>query len=151
MNALPEDQTIVAHGKHFHFKANQVKAFQSDAIGTFILRERAELGFIEIPAMFNEEEGDIGDYNKDPKVIEERRQAGVDNYCAHLRKILYNLQVSLKKDLELKNLRMDPRTLATDSDLKHMEQLVRYQSKREDKEQLKIDRIKELEKKLEKV
>lgn len=151
MNALPEEQTIMAHGKHFHFKANQVKAFQNDSIGTFILRERADHGFVEIPAMFNEEEGDVGDYNRDPKIIEEKRKVGVDNYCANLRRILYNLQVSLKKDLDLKNLRMDPRNLATDGDLKHMEQLVKYQTKREDTEQLKIDRIKELEKKLEKV
>lgn len=149
MNSLDEEQTILAHGKHFFFKARQVKPFYSDAIGAFILKERAELGMIEVPAIVNDDEGAVEDYVKDPKVLEERRKAGVEAYCVHLRKVLYNLQVSLRKDLDSKNMKMDVRTLATSGDLNHMEKLVKYQTRKEDAEQVKVDRIKQLEKALE--
>lgn len=148
MNTIDEDQTIVAHGKHFAFKSQQIKPFLNDKIADFILRERKQFGFVEVPKLESVDEGEIDSHSKDPKVLASVREQGIRNYTAFLRAQLYNLQVSLKKDLDLKGLRADPRSFATDKDLEHMEKLIKYQTTGEDPEQKKIDRIRELEKKL---
>lgn len=154
MNSLDEDQTIVVWGKHFTFKPRQIKAIHSDEVASFILRERKEFGFIEIPKLVTLEEGTVDKYDESPEgkaLIEEKRKEGIEEYCRRLRRVVYNLQVSLKKDLAIKNIQMDPLTMATDEDVKHMELLVKYQAKKEDAAQVRIDRAKKLEKLLEKV
>jgi len=154
MNALDEDQTTIVHGKHFTFKGKQIKPFQNDNIADVILRERKEYGFVEIPKMENEDEGAIEDYDRSPAgqaLIEEKRKEGIEAYCARLRRTIYNLKVSLKKDMSLKNMNMDPLELASDGDIKNMELLVKYQSKKEDASQVKLDKARKLEKALEKL
>lgn len=153
MNALDEEQTIIVWGKHFTFKPRQIKAMHNDEVASFILRERRELGFVEIPKMSTEEEGLVDKYDESPEgkaLIEEKRKQGIEEYCSRLRRIVYNLQVSLKKDLAIKNMAIDPMQLASDGDVRHMEQLLKYQTKKEDALQTRIEKAKKLEKLLEK-
>lgn len=154
MNSLDEDQTVIVYGKHFYFKGKQIKPFHNDDIASFILKERRELGFVEIPKVGNVDEGDIEDYDRSPAglaVIEEKRKEGINEYCARLRRVVYNTQVSLKKDLAMKSINMDPLHLASDADVKHMEQLVKYQTKKQDNAQTRVEKAKKLEKELEKM
>lgn len=154
MNALDEDQTTIVHGKHFTFKGKQIKPFQNDTIADVIIRERKEYGFVEIPLLENAEEGAIEDYDRSPAglaLVEDKRKEGIEAYCARLRKTIYNLKVSMRKDLALKNMQIDPLELASDGDIKNMELLVKYQSKKEDANQVKLDKARKLDKALEKL
>lgn len=154
MNSLDEDQTTIVHGKHFTFKGKQIKPFQNDSIADVIIRERKEHGFVEVPKIETADEGAIEDYDRGPAglaLIEEKRREGIEAYCAKLRKTIYNLKVSLKKDLAMKNMQIDPLELASDGDIKNMELLVKYQSKKEDANQMKLDKARKLDKALEKV
>lgn len=154
MNSLDEEQTVSVGGKHFSFKGKQIKPFQSEDIASFILRDRADLGFVEIPQLVTEDESAVGDYDKSPaglSLIEEKRRQGIEAYCARLRKTVYNLQVSLKKDLAIKNMNIDPMHYATDKEVQQMEHLVKYQTRKEDPAQSRVDRAKKLEKALEKI
>lgn len=147
MNALDDDQTTIVHGKHFSFKAKQIKPFQNEEIANTILRERKEMGFVEIPKIQSDDETVVEDYDRSPAglaIIEDCRHKGIEEYCNKLRKQVYNLQVSLKKDLAVKNMNIDPSHLATDGDLKTLEQLVKYQSRKEDVSQVRADRTKKL-------
>lgn len=153
MNALDEDQTAVVGGKHFSFKGRQIKPFQNDEVANVILTMKAELGFVEIPKVKSDDDSVLEDYDKSPAglvVIEEKRKSGIEAYCRRLKAIVYNLQVSLRKDLAVKNINIDPSHLATDADLQHMEQLAKYQTRKEDASQIRADKIKKLEKQLEK-
>lgn len=154
MNALDEDQTTIVHGKHFTFKGKQIKPFQNDTIADVIIRERKEYGFVEVPKIETADEGAIEDYDRSPvglALIEDKRKEGIDAYCARLRRTIYNLKVSLKKDLAMKNMAVDPLEMASDGDIKNMELLVKYQSKKEDANQIRLDKARKLDKALEKV
>lgn len=153
MNALDEDQTVMVGGKHFSFKGKQIKPFQNDEIADFILKMKSELGFVEIPKLTTEDESAVDDYDRSPAghaLIEEKRKSGIEAYCRRLKAIVYNLQVSLRKDLAIKNMNIEPSHLASDGDLLHMEQLAKYQTRKEDAGQVRADKIKKLEKILEK-
>lgn len=147
MNALDEDQTVVIHGKHFSFKGKQIKPFQNDDIANIILKNKRENGFVEIPKLELTDESAVEDYDRSPAgqtVIEQARRSGIEEYCNKLRKQVYNLQVSLKKDLAMKNMNIDPSHLATDGDLHSMEQLVKYQNRKEDISHIRAEKAKKL-------
>lgn len=151
MNCLDEEQTIVVGGKHFHFKANQIKQFYQDTFANIILREKAEYGFVEIPLVgAGTEDDNSGVASTDKVLIDAKRKEGIENYCNRLRNLVYNAQVSLQKDLDIKGIKISYQAIASDGDLKNMEKLAKYQSKREDANQVRVDRIKQLEKQLEK-
>lgn len=150
MNCLDEEQTVIVGGKHFHFKPKQIKQFYQDTFANFILREKSEYGFVEIPTINTTEDDNSGVASSDKDLIEAKRKEGIENYCSHLRKLVYNAQVSLQKDIDLAGLKIGYQAIASKGDLKNMEKLVKYQSKREDVDQVNVDRIKQLEKQLEK-
>lgn len=151
MNALDEDQTVMVGGKHFSFKGKQIKPFQNDDVADVILKLKAELGFVEIPKLKTDDDSLVDDYDRSPaglELVESKRKEGIENYCRRLKAIVYNLQVSLRKDLAVKNMNIEPSHLASDGDLKHMEQLAKYQTRKEDAAQVRADKIKKLEKQL---
>lgn len=150
MNCLEEEQTVIVGGKHFHFKPRQIKQFYQDTFANFILREKSEYGFVEIPTLNTTEDDNSGVASTDKDLIEAKRKEGIEAYCSYLRKLVYNAQVSLQKDIDLKGLKISYQAVASKGDLKNMEKLVKYQAKREDADQLQVDRMKQLEKQLEK-
>lgn len=146
MNCLDEENKVVVGGEHFHFKPNQIKYFYNNAISSSLLRIYQEHGFIELPEGLQEKEMQESEEGK--KIIAEARKEGIERYCDKLRGQIYNLQVSLKRDLDQKNYKVDPRVYASKGDIKAMEQLVKYQSKNEDATQRQVEYLKDLEKKL---
>lgn len=149
MNCLDEDQTVIVGGKHFAFKARQVKQFYQDQFADFILREKADAGFVEIPSIVGEDDNSSTPVT-DKEALDAKRKDGIEAYCRRLRQLIYNCQVSLQRDLDIKGIKIDYKALASDGDLRNMEKLAKYQGKKEDADQLKVDRIKQLEKQLEK-
>lgn len=155
MNALDEAQTVTVGGNTFHFAPRQVKAFYNNDIASVITRIKGEFGFIELPAELEyiahlkPEQQKNGVAPEHKEILESKRKEGVEAYCRRLRGLIYNAQVSLRKDLEMANIKADPRTFASEGDVKNMEQLVKYQTSKNDETQVRVDKLKELEKKLE--
>lgn len=156
MNALDEDNKVVVGGNTFTFRPKQIKEIYQTDIAHIITRHKAEFGFVGLPddltyiAHVKPENFDKQVPEEHKALIEEARKSGVEAYCRRLRQLVYNMQVSLKQDLEKANIKADPKVFASDGDLRNLEQLVKYQAKREDIEQKRIDKLKELEKHLEK-
>lgn len=146
MNCLDESQTIRVGGNDFYFKPREIKYFYQEKLAYIIANERKEYGFIGLPEELADKEAREAPAAK--ALIEDLRKKGVEAFCTKLRNQIYNLQVSLKKDLDMSNLKMDPRVLASKGDLQAMELLLKYQSKHEDADQERINKIKDLEKKL---
>ena len=145
LNASAETQVFRVHGNTFSMKAGQIKSFQ-DNIADFIGKERKELGLVILPAELE----DL-DYRQSPEgisLLEKHRKEGVDNRVKCLRQVIYNNQVSLKRDLEMANIKADPKVFASDGEIAAYEEMAKYQRQLEDAEQAKLDRIKELERKI---
>lgn len=155
LNCLDEDKSTTVGGNTFFFKAKQLKHFHNEDIAKIIVRNKAEDGFVELP-------NDLEYLAHIPphktfeemaspehlKIIEDARKKGIENYIAKLRKLVYNAQVSLPRDLARKDYKYDPRIEYSDGDLHNIQQLLKYQTSKEDASQAKIEKIKELEKKL---
>jgi hypothetical protein len=144
MNCLDEEQTAVVGGAHFTFKPRQIKHIYQESIAGLLTSEKKEYGFVSLPEEILDKE--FADSPAGKAILEAKRKEGVDAFCKKLRSQLYNLNVSLKQDLDKSNLKVDPRVFASEGDIKAMELLAKYQSRKEDEDQKKVDRIKELEK-----
>lgn len=153
MNALDEENTVVVGGNHFTFKPKQIKMIFQPHIADFIARDRREYGFVELPGVLGEKEIETaGEFTATPEgksLVASKSREGIENYCERLRWLLFNQQVSLKRDLEKANHKEDPRVYANDAIIKQMECLSRYQTQKADSDQQRIEKMKDLEKKLE--
>lgn len=151
LNSLDKEQTVVVGGNHFHFKANEIKYFHNNSISNFLTLDRADHGFMGLPdemvhlAQSKPEILEKIITPEDKEIIKEKKATGIENYCKKLRAQVYNLQVSLLKDLRKANDPTDPRIHASKGDVQAMEELVKYQSKNQDADELRLDKIKKLE------
>lgn len=145
LNASAEPQHFTVYGKHFEMKPGQIKTFQ-DHFARFISLERKYLGLVVLPEAL--EDIDFRQTEEGKKMLEASRAEGVRNRVAELNRVKYNLEVSLKRDLEMKNIKADVRSFASDGEIKAYEELLKYQTAGNDESEKKIERLKELEKKL---
>jgi len=149
MNCLDEPNTAVVGGNYFTFKAGQIKPIHQEGIARIISQNKRDDGFVELPDELDGTE--YPDWAQTPEgkaLIAQKKREGIETHCAHLRQVVYNLQVSLKQDLEKQNIKADPRVFASKGEIAALEKLVKYQDKEQDQDQLRIDRVKELEKKM---
>lgn len=146
MNCLDRDNDVVVGGATFKFKPNQIRVIYQPDIANTIVRLKGEFGFVGLDDTMEDPEYRASEAGK--KEILARRADGVNQYCQRLRTLIYNAQVSLRMDLERSNIKADPKVFASDGDIHNLEELLKYQTQKSDEDQKKIDRIKELEKKL---
>lgn len=150
LNALDQENSVTAGGNTFTFKPKQVKHFFNEDIAKFICSYKAEQGFMAVPSEFDDAERPelrVGPAYE--AVIAELAKKGVENYCAFLSRLIQNEKISLMKDLRRNNDPSDPRYHMSPGMVKNLEDLAKYRAKKDDAEQRKVDRIKELEKSLE--
>ncbi len=145
LNASEKAQHVTVFGNHFVLKAGQVKNFQ-DNIAGFLSVDRADMGFVALPEEFMDPS--YGATPEGKEIFEKARAQGVAARIRHLKQIVYNLQVSLRQDLDKNNIKADARTFASDGEIDAMEELLSYQKAEEDETKKKVDRIKEIESKL---
>jgi hypothetical protein len=77
-----------------------------------------------------------------------KREEGIGNYVSHLNAMVMNAQVSLARDLARADYKYDAKYEYSEGDIRNMEQLVKYRTKKEDSLYKKVDKATELEKKL---
>jgi hypothetical protein len=145
MNASCETQVFKVFGNVFTLKPGQIKMFQ-DNISQEIAISRRSFGLVQLPEEFTDPEFARSEEGK--KLLLAKKAEGIQNRVQYLKTIVYNLQVSLKNDLDKANLKVDPRALASEGEIAAMEELAKYQDNEEDEKHKKLERVKELEKKL---
>ena len=154
MNTRDDSIVIKAFGNWYEWKPMQVKFIYENELAHWLVKERNYEGLVGLPEEL--EEYNVRKYPQNQNTlppeakskIQDAIKAGRAAYCAHLRTVIYNLQVSLRQDLEQANIKADPKVFASPGEIKAMEELVRYQSLGDDAEQAKIEHLKELEKKI---
>jgi hypothetical protein len=144
-NATNEIQRTKALGNWFEFKPKQIKQMNEN-IAHFLTTERGDCGLVGLP-----EEMEDPEYRSSPEgkaILAEKEQQGIDSFVKAQRALIYNNQVSLRKDLDKNNMKLDPAALASDGELNAMRIVAAYQAKKDDSEQKKIDEVRELIKKV---
>lgn len=144
-NATEEEQSFKAAGNWFTFKPKQIKNMNDD-IATFIALNRKEHGVVVLPQEF--EDLDYKNSEEGKKVLEKMTAQGVDAYISGLRAIIANNQVSLRQDLEKANIKADPAAFASDGEIAAMRLVKKYNDKKKDMEQEKINEVANLMKEI---
>lgn len=105
LNGLDKDVHIQVFGKHFDFKPGQIKAFDNPQMVNKICASLGEEGLVEWPedAMEWDRKGDEWAQLMASKKLEAKM-----NRFKKLEFIRYNEEVSLKKDLQGKNIQANP-------------------------------------------
>ena len=148
-NCTQETITVKVAGNYFTFKPGQERVIHQEAIARFIEMDLKASGLVVLPALMTDDE------EVTPEQLEERKLAGADHkkelleqgldrYVARHREVIYNNQVSLRRDLDMANIKVDPAAHASKGELDAMRLVAKYQKRTEDAEQSKIDEVKKL-------
>ena len=158
-NGTMETVTIKAHGNFFTFKPESFKKM-NDNLAQFIAEHRLEEGLVVLPSEFEDKEND-GALNKEFAASEEGkamlvtyRQKSIDGLVSKHRRVIYNNQISLARDLGKNNDKSNPALYATERGadgkcaMDSFEIVAKYQDLKKDSEQKNVDRIKEIMEKI---
>lgn len=144
-NATAETISVKVYGNYFTFKPKQIKTLQ-DNVAHEMVTSRSEDGLVGLSPEFEDPT-----YKTTPEgkaAYETAEKQGVDAFIAKQRGLIYNNQVSLRRDLERANLKYDPSIEASKGELEAMRLVAKYQKSMEDSNQAKADEIKELMRKI---
>lgn len=144
-NASNEQVHTQAFGNWFLFKPKQIKIMQ-DHIVDFLAQNRREDGFIALPLAFEDP-----NYQTTPEGKAALKSAETEGVSARIKKLMWivnNNKQSLKNDMRMRNMDGDPLELASDGELEALELLFKYKSAGQDEAAQRVERAKELEKKL---
>lgn len=125
MNALSTPVNTQAQGTWLQWKPLEIKTIHNEHKAAFFEEKRSNEGLIRIPEEIMELE------KNDPvriNFIEEKRKEGVSNRIKKLQEVQYNLEVSLRRDLEVKNIKADALTFASKGELVAYQELMSLQS-----------------------
>lgn len=142
-NGLDKKVVTKAFGNYFTFAPKQIKMMSKEHVRWFS-SERAYEGLVALSDKFEDLE-----YKGSPEGKAEMAKGeklARQHRVRHLRKIVENVLVSLKRDLQTANIQSDPRALASEGEIAAMEELAAYQQAQEDSKQKQVDKVKELEK-----
>lgn len=142
MNATSKEVVVQAHGAWFTFAPNQIKDMHEDKVA-FLTSNKAYLGFVGLP----EELADLDTRNsaKGKEIIAAKKAEGVSNRIRHLELVRDNELISLKRDLDQKNITGDVRAYMSEGAINAMQELVTYKKANADVNEKKVEKIKELE------
>lgn len=152
-NPLEEPVTTKMRGAWFTFKADQKKVMD-DTMCQFIEQKRRETGLVVLPGEFLDKDMEIydGAYGASPEgqeKLKQARQLAINNIVEFHRGIIYNLQVSLKRDLSKSgDGSVDPLHFASEGELESMRIVAKHQKAQKDEIQKKVNEARELLKKV---
>lgn len=142
MNCRKEEVSTRAAGNWFSWKPEEIKYIKSDDIAKFIQEARKEEGLMVLP-----EELDDPSVRTAPEgkaAILRLKEEGLSAYIDSMRRVVYNNQVSLRRDLAQAGINADPAAFASQGELDAMEAIAKYNLTKQDFSQERIDRVKEL-------
>lgn len=144
-NATERDQSIKAFGNWFNFKPGQVKNVQEN-FGRFICMDKKEYGVVELPVEF--EDPAFAQTEAGIQIMADRRIEGRTNRVLHIKRILHNETVSLKKDLEIKGEKVNPDVYMMPEVAALYDELVLYKREKDDAQRVLMDKVQSNRKKL---
>lgn len=144
-NATNEEQSVQAFGNWFTFKSNQIKVMQ-DHIVKFLAEKRREDGLVEISDKF--EDPSYQDTPEGKEMLKHAKREGIESYLKKQMWLVNNNLQSLRNDLRMKNIDTDPQAFMSEGEMKALEILAKYKQAGLDEQQQRVDKAKELEKKL---
>lgn len=136
MNSTTEKVKVQALGNWFDFAPGQVKSL-NDNLAQFLVTDKSYMGFVALPEVIMEDPTS----EEAIKAKEEATKLGRQRRIDYLKRIIYNLEVSLARDMEMKNIKADPRTQATDGELKAYKELAAIKTLSEDAGQKRAEEI----------
>lgn len=144
-NASNETQKFQAFGNYFEMAPKATKMF-TEKLAHFIKTERGHLGLVELDERFEDPAFKATEEGK--KALQAKEAEGVDARCAHLRRVIYNNEVSLRRDLEQANIKVDPKIMASDGEIAAYRELAGYKKAEADTAAAKVEELKKLEKQI---
>lgn len=145
LNARNEEVHIQAHGNWFKFAPKQIKIMQPN-LAMFLCTVKAEDGFVALPDAFEEPE-----YRETPEgkaAFKDAEKRGINRFLQKMQEVVQNNTISMDRDLKMSNIATDPREFMSDGEMKALETLAQYKDRGEDDLAKRVDRARELEKKL---
>lgn len=150
-NPTSEEVRVQAYGNWFTFKPGQYKQMRTE-IAEFLTIQKAYTGLIGLPN-FITDDIPTDDASEEEKqsfaarkalAIAEAKKLGIERRIKHLNGIVKNLEVSLRRDLEQKNIKMDPYAMATDGEMSAYKELANYKSAQQDESLKRAEELKKL-------
>lgn len=149
INATQEKVTLLLQGNYFSWNPGQEKVIRNDDLARFIAKERGDSGLAVVPDLMSDDE------QISPEEYEQRKEAhkkiraealehALDRYIRRLRDVIYNNQVSLRRDLEQANIKADPGSFASAGELEAMRLVSKYQRRSEDEDAKRLAETKRL-------
>lgn len=148
MNASNKVQRVKVFGNWFTFQPDQIKVM-NDNIAHFIAIERRDYGLISIPEKFSDLEYQNSDEGKEE--LAKYKEEGVKARINYLDTLIYNEKVSLQRDLDIKGIKSSAEAFYSDALVDWLEEKADYAFTQDDKQKERLERIKKLEEKLEKL
>ncbi len=149
VNATQEKITLVLQGNYFTWEPGKEKVIRNPELVKFIQTNKNDYGLAVLPDLVGEDEDvspeELAERRAQAKEIREVEcEAALDRYIKRLRTVIANNQISLRRDLEQKNIKADPSAYASDGELEAMRLVAKYQKRAEDAQAAKMAEVKKL-------
>jgi len=137
INATQEEVKLQLQGNFFTWKPGQERVIRNENLAKFIQTDRRGYGLAVIPDLMADDEEvspeQLEARKKEHAAIKEAAcEEALNSYISRLREVIYNNQVSLRRDLEQANIKSDPGSYASDGELAAMRTVAKYQRRAED-------------------
>lgn len=140
LNADLEQVKVQAFGNWFTFAPGQIKHME-DKLAHFLVEKR-DMGFAFLPENYYDDVE--SEASKTAKA--EAEKIGRAKVINHLKTIIYNLEVSLQKDLDIAGMKVSAKTLASQGEINAYKKLAKYSETHKSQAQDKEAEINELKK-----
>jgi hypothetical protein len=140
MNATSREVQVKIHGSWFTFKPEQIKEMH-DGKAFHLASTCAYMGFVMVPDEFSDLDYKASKAGKEK--LAELKAQGISNRVQYLEMLKDNELVSLKKDLDQKNLKIDPLTFMSKGMEENLKELATYKKASSQVEAERVARIKE--------
>jgi hypothetical protein len=142
LNATNEEVSVKVAGNWFSFKPG-TKKNMNESIARFIQIDRKDSGLCVLPLEF-EEDADFEKSAEGKAILEQLKADTIRQYLDKYKAVIYNNQVSLRQDLEQKNLKIDPAVMATEGEINALKIVAKYKVLEKDADQVKLEEVKKL-------
>ena len=149
VNVTEEPISVKVTGNWFSWKPHQERVIHNKSIANFIEMDCKDSGLAVLPELVADDEEitpeglELRKLDMAETIATVKEQA-LERYVNKHRQVIYNNQVSLRRDLEQANIKADPASFASKGELDSMRLVAKYQKRSEDNEATKIAEVKKL-------
>ena len=141
MNTLDKPVNVKVYGNWFSFQPKQIKYIANEGVAYKMNTDLGEEGLVAFPEEAMEMDKQSAEFRR---IQSEVVKAGVFKRIKKLKEIIYNLEVSLQKDIDLKGLKTDVAAFASDGELQAYRELSVLQGYEQSEQQKRADEFKKL-------